>query len=87
MEYKIEEMEAGYDRLIELDPGNEKKISREEKRGRRHRSIVTRPAITSHCTLPRTDKSKQIDAREQGSTSQDPGGTKTGQAENGLHTG
>ena len=25
MEWKIEEMEAGYDRLIELDPDNEKR--------------------------------------------------------------
>ena len=44
MEYKIEEMEAGYDRLIELDPGNEKRYL-EKKRE------VVDIAVSSHCLL------------------------------------
>ena len=44
MEYKIEEMEAGYDRLIELDPGNEKRYL-EKKRE------VVDIAVSSHAQL------------------------------------
>ena len=44
MEWKIEEMEAGYDRLIELDPDNEKRYL-EKKRE------VVDIAVSSHAQL------------------------------------
>ena len=44
MEWKIEEMEAGYDRLIELDPDNEKRYL-EKKRE------VVDIAVASHAQL------------------------------------
>ena len=54
MEWKIEEMEAGYDRLIELDPDNEKRYL-EKKREVVDIAVASHakllPAIT-HCQEP-----------------------------------
>ena len=61
MEWKIEEMEAGYDRLIELDPDNEKRYL-EKKREVVDIAVASHaqllPAIApvsyTHLTLPTT---------------------------------
>ena len=50
MEWKAEEMEADYDRLIELDPDNEKRYLEKKT----HRKKRTRPTPAGNRTLSKT---------------------------------
>ena len=87
METKTEEMEAGYDALIELEPLEEKRLLEKKKGNHRHRRQDARQDVTSNCTMSQSDDSQPRHSGFKRPPGKDKGRSKARQAQDGFHPG
>ena len=85
METKTEEMEAGYDALIELEPLEEKRLLEKKKRNHRHRRQGTHQDTPGNSTMSQPGDCQPHHPGHQRPTGKNKRGSEARQAENGLH--